>query len=144
MPRMQTRGRARRRWSLALLFGAGGLAADLALSFIPFYERSFFSALVLSDVPARTATANSLGLFATAVVIGVGVVFLARRDAAIAMGIFIAAGTFAAIRTASDVLLTDTWPWQTVLYIGLKALGSALLFAAAILALRVNRRGGMP
>ncbi|MGZ8599443.1 MAG: hypothetical protein ACXWX6_04450 [Actinomycetota bacterium] len=71
-------------------------------------------------MPARTAASNFLGLFATALVIMVGLAFLAKRDAPIAAGILIAVGTFAAIRAASDILLTDTWPWQTVLYIGLK------------------------
>jgi hypothetical protein len=140
---METGERARRRWSLSLALGTGALAADLALSFVPFYERSFFSALVL-DQPARAAASSFLALFATAAVIGTGLAFLVKRDAAIAAGILIAAGTFAGVRAASDILITDTWPWETVVYVGLKAIASALLFAAAILALRVNRRGGMP
>jgi hypothetical protein len=141
---MESGERARRRWSLTFVLGVGALAADLALTFVPFDTRSFFSALVLADLPTRAVASNALALFSTAAVIAIGLVFLARREAVLAAGAFLAVGALAAIRAASDVLITDTWPWKTVLYVGLKVASSALLFTAAIVALRVNRRGGMP
>jgi hypothetical protein len=141
---MEIGDRARRRWSLTFVLGTGALAADLALTFVPFSTRSFFSALVLADLPARAVASNVLALFSTAAVIAIGLGFVARREAVLAAGAFLAIGALAAIRAAADILITDAWPWQTVLYVGLKVISSALLFAAAIVALRVNRRGGMP
>jgi hypothetical protein len=128
-----------------LVLGLVALAAGVILPLLPLYSggRSLFATFVLSDFAVRIRVSSAISLFDGAVVVAIGLLVLSRGRTRIGAGILAGAAILLALRSAAELLLIERDFWErAALRVGLQALESVLLFAAAALALRERRGEG--
>ena len=116
-----------------MAFGVGALVADLAVLALPLNDGSSLLSYTLNVVsPFRDQVAYVLTLFAQAVAILIGLMFLRRGRATMASGVFVGLLVILGLRVISSVLNSISgWLWQTAVFLGLQTIECALLFLAA-------------
>ena len=116
-----------------MAFAVGALVADLAVLALPLNDGSSLLSYTLNVVsPFRDQVAYVLTLFAQAVAILIGLMFLRRGRASMASGVFVGLLVILGLRVISSVLNSISgWLWQTAVFLGLQTIECALLFLAA-------------
>jgi len=116
-----------------MAFAVGALVADLAVLALPLNDGSSLLSYTLNVVsPFRAQVAYLLTLFAQAVAILIGLMFLRRGRASMASGVFVGLLVILGLRVISSVLNSISgWLWQTAVFLGLQTIECALLFLAA-------------
>jgi len=116
-----------------MAFAVGALVADLAVLALPLNDGSSLLSYTLNVVsPFRDQVAYVLTLFAQAVAILIGLMFLRRGRASMASGVFVGLLVILGLRVISSVLNSISgWQWQTAVFLGLQTIECALLFLAA-------------
>jgi hypothetical protein len=116
-----------------MAFAVGALVADLAVLALPLNDGSSLLSYTLNVVsPFRAQVAYLLTLFAQAVAILIGLMFLRRGRASMASGVFGGLLVILGLRVISSVLNSISgWLWQTAVFLGLQTIECALLFLAA-------------